>query len=100
MELLKILNSEKQLLDHEHTLKWFKDEQYLPSTVIDRGNLDDWLREGQQSIGERAAERARALIQSYPGSSLDPNTRKELTRIMRRDAGELGLSSLPDPLSQ
>jgi len=84
-DLLETLIAEKQLLDHEHTLKWFKKEHYLPSPVIDRGNAEDWLREGKRSIGQRAAERAGALIASYPGRPLNPQVEKELTRIISRD---------------
>jgi trimethylamine--corrinoid protein Co-methyltransferase len=88
-DLLRTLIAEKQLLDHEHTLKWFKNEHYLPSPVIDRSNAEDWLREGKQSIGRRAAERVSALIASYPGRPLDRQVEKELTRIVSRD-GEDG----------
>jgi len=98
-DLLKTLIADGQLLDHEHTLKWFKSEHYLPSTVIDRSNADDWLREGKQSIGERAADRAKMLIESYPGSPMEPNVQKELARIARRDAERCGLSELPNPES-
>ncbi len=97
VDLLRNLISEKQLLDHEHTLKWFKSEHYLPSAVIDRANVEDWLREGKRSIGERAAERADVLIRSYSGSPLEPNVQKELIRIARKDGEGCGLSALPDP---
>jgi trimethylamine--corrinoid protein Co-methyltransferase len=84
-DLLETLISEGQLFDHEHTLKWFKGEHYLPSAVIDRSNAEDWLTDGKKSIGDRAAERANALIASYPGSPLEPDVQKELTRIINRD---------------
>jgi trimethylamine--corrinoid protein Co-methyltransferase len=84
-DLLETLISEGQLFDHEHTLKWFKVEHYLPSAVIDRSNAEDWLTDGKKSIGDRAAERANALIASYPGSPLEPDVQKELTRIINRD---------------
>jgi trimethylamine--corrinoid protein Co-methyltransferase len=99
-DLLKILISDGQLLDHEHTLKWFKSEHYLPSTVIDRSNVEDWLKSEKWSIGERAAERANALIRNYPGSTLAGEVQKELTRIVRRDAEEYGMIGLPDHKSQ
>jgi trimethylamine---corrinoid protein Co-methyltransferase len=95
-DLLDTLIAEKQLLDHEHTLKWFKEEHYLPSPVIDRANAEDWLGGGKLSIGERAAERARALLASYPGRPLERQVEKELTRIASRDARSHGLDRLPD----
>ena len=93
-DLLETLIAEKQLLDHPHTLKWFRSEHYLPSPVIDRSNSEDWLNQGKQSIGERAAQRADALIASYPGSALDPGVQKELGRIIMRDTKDGFL--LPD----
>jgi len=96
LDLLNTLIAEGQLLDHEHTLKWFKDEHYLPSTVIDRSNADDWHRGGKQSIGQRAVQRAHALIASYPGPALEPNVQKELSRIAGEEAEALGVSRLPD----
>jgi len=94
LDLLRTLIAEGQLLDHEHTLKWFKNEHYLPSTVIDRSNADNWLRGGKQSIGQRAGQRANALIASYPGTALKLEVKKELTRIVSRDAEDGFL--LPD----
>jgi trimethylamine:corrinoid methyltransferase-like protein len=52
VDLLKTLIAEGQLLDDKHTLKWFRQEHYLPSAVIDRANSDDWLREGKLSSGQ------------------------------------------------
>ena len=86
----------QQLLDNEHTLRWFKTEHFLPSQVIDRSNFDDWRRRGSTSIGQRALARVNELIESYPGISLDKDIQKELTGMMRRDAANLGLSRLPD----
>jgi trimethylamine--corrinoid protein Co-methyltransferase len=93
LDLLRTLIAEGQLLDHEHTLKWFKNEHYLPSPVIDRSNVEDWLTGGKQSIGQRAAERANNLIASYSERPLDPNVEKELTRIVNRD----GVPKAADP---
>jgi trimethylamine:corrinoid methyltransferase-like protein len=47
--------------------------------------MEDWLKAGNQSIGERAAQRANALIESFPGSPLEANLQKELARIMEQD---------------
>jgi trimethylamine:corrinoid methyltransferase-like protein len=94
--MLKTLISDQQLLDHEHTLRWFRTEHFLPSQVIDRSNFDDWYRSGKTSIGQRALARVNELIERYPGISLDPVIHKELTRIAREDAERFGLSRLPE----
>jgi len=96
LNLLKTLISDQQLLDHEHTLKWFRTEHFLPSQVIDRSNFDDWYRSGKTSIGQRALARVNELIEKYPGISLNPAIQKELARIARKDAERFGLSRLPE----
>jgi trimethylamine--corrinoid protein Co-methyltransferase len=96
LDLLKSLISDQQLLDHEHTLRWFRTEHFLPSQVIDRSNFDDWSGSGKTSIGQRALVRVNELIEKYPGISLEPAIQTELTGIMLADAVGFGLSALPD----
>jgi trimethylamine--corrinoid protein Co-methyltransferase len=99
-DLLKTLIRDQQLLDHEHTLKWFKTEHFLPSQIIDRSNFDDWYRHGRTSIGQRALALVNELIAKYPGISLEPGIQKELTAIVGKEAEKLGLGALPEPESQ
>ncbi|MBN2554057.1 MAG: trimethylamine methyltransferase family protein [Spirochaetales bacterium] len=85
-DLLEALISGQQLLDHEHTLRWFRSEHYLPSPLIDRSNIYQWLLGGARSIGDRARERANALIAAHPGSHLEGDVQKELARIINGSA--------------
>ncbi|MHA2357842.1 MAG: trimethylamine methyltransferase family protein [Candidatus Heimdallarchaeaceae archaeon] len=71
------------LLSHDHTLKWFREEQYIPSTVIDRATTEEWKSKGSKSIGQRAKEKADQFISKYPGVSLDTDIMDELINIMR-----------------
>jgi trimethylamine--corrinoid protein Co-methyltransferase len=96
LDLLKTLISDQQLLDHEHTLRWFKTEHYLPSQVIDRSNFDDWYHRGQMNIGQRAMVRVTELIEKYPGTALGSDVQKEITAIATTDAQKLGLDRLPE----
>lgn len=66
------------LLAHDHTLKWFRKEQYIPSTIVDRGTKEEWITKGRKSIGDRAKERVEKLIKKYPGLSLENDVIKEL----------------------
>ncbi|MHA1155093.1 MAG: trimethylamine methyltransferase family protein [Candidatus Heimdallarchaeota archaeon] len=66
------------LLSHDHTLKWFRKEQYIPSTIVDRGTKEEWITNGRKSIGDRAKEKAEKLIKKYPGLSLENDVIKEL----------------------
>jgi len=94
-DLIPDLLAEKHLLTHEHTLRWFKEEHYFPSAVIDRANFEEWAAGGRKNAGDRAWEIARDLIASHPGIDLDPRIARSLTDRMRRDALEHGLNELP-----
>jgi len=83
-DLLKLFDSKTtHLLSHDHTLKWFREEQYIPSSVIDRATKEEWITTGRKTIGHRAKERAEKLIQKYPGISLADDIVKDLSNIIR-----------------
>ncbi len=71
------------LLSHDHTLKWFKEEQFIPSMVIDRSTNEEWINKGRKSIGQRANERAEKLIKKYPGVTLEKDIINDLSKIMK-----------------
>jgi trimethylamine--corrinoid protein Co-methyltransferase len=71
------------LLSHDHTLKWFREEHFIPSNVVDRSTTEEWISKGQKTIGQRALEKAEKLIAKYPGTSLDKDVINDLTKIMK-----------------
>ena len=81
--LLKDLEERTHLLSHDHTLKWFREEQYIPSQVIDRATTEEWVNKGRKSIGERANEQVKKLLTKYPGISLDKDVLDEISQIMK-----------------
>ncbi|NHJ04542.1 MAG: hypothetical protein EAX90_06950 [Candidatus Heimdallarchaeota archaeon] len=83
-DLLKLFDKKTtHLLSHDHTLKWFREEQYIPSSVIDRATKEEWITTGRKTIGQRAKERAEKLIQKYPGISLADDIVKDLSNIIK-----------------
>ena len=81
--LLKDLEERTHLLSHDHTLKWFREEQYIPSQVIDRSTDEEWISKGRKSIGERANEHVKKLLDKYPGVTLDKDILSEISNIMK-----------------
>jgi len=82
--LLKEFNEETtHLLSHDHTLKWFREEHYIPSEVVDRSTNEEWKNKGRKTIGQRAKERADKLLKKYPGVSLDEDILNDITEIMK-----------------
>ena len=81
--LIKDMEEKTHLLSHDHTLKWFREEQYIPSKIIDRSTNEEWINKGSKTIGERANETVTKLLSKYPGVTLDKDIVKDLTKIMK-----------------
>lgn len=82
-DLLKLFDKETtHLLSHEHTLKWFREEQYFPSQVVDRATKEEWKNKGSLTIGDRAKVQAEKLLAKYPGISLEKDQISDLTRAL------------------
>lgn len=82
-------------LSLQHTRKWFRDEFYIPSGVIDRGSYDAWITSGSKPIQKRASERIDQLLESYEQPELSPDIRRELRSTAEYHAKKLGLEYLP-----
>ncbi|MEE9410383.1 MAG: trimethylamine methyltransferase family protein, partial [Candidatus Heimdallarchaeota archaeon] len=50
-DLLKVFQERTHLLSHDHTLKWFREEIYLPRAVVDRSTNEEWISLGRKTIG-------------------------------------------------
>ena len=77
------------LLSHDHTLKWFRKEQYIPSTVVDRGSKEEWITNGRKTIGDRANDHVAKLIKKYPGVTLDNDIIKDLAKNFKFDGFDI-----------
>jgi trimethylamine--corrinoid protein Co-methyltransferase len=79
-----------------HTRKWFREEQYMPSEVIDRASFDGWVARGEKSTFERARDRVDKLLPTYQPNNLTDELRTELRAVTLRAANKFGMESLPD----
>ena len=78
-----------------HTRKWFREEQYLPSDVIDRASYEGWKSRGEKSAFERARDRVEKLLSGYQPTKITEELRQELRAITLRSAQSFGMQSLP-----
>ncbi len=95
LSVMRELGHRADYLSHPQTLRWFKEEFYIPSPVIDRGSLDAWQRAGKSSATQRAAARVEDLLQGYEPLALPEEMRTELRRITTKAAQGFGMSELP-----
>jgi trimethylamine--corrinoid protein Co-methyltransferase len=96
---MRKLGHRADYLAQPHTLKWFSQEFYIPSEVIDRGSLDGWKKKGAKTARERAADRVTRLLASYKPSPISDELRAELREIATSAARQFGMDELP-PLPQ
>jgi len=95
LTLMRKLGHRADYLAQPHTLKWFNQEQYIPSAVIDRGSLDGWKRKGAKTAFERAADRVNELLATYQPSPISDELSAELRAITTKAARQFGMDELP-----
>lgn len=95
LTLMRKLGHRADYLAQPHTLKWFNQEMYIPSAVIDRGTLDGWKRQGAKTTWERARDRVRELLATYQPSPISDDLRRELRNIATKAAQTFGMDALP-----
>jgi trimethylamine--corrinoid protein Co-methyltransferase len=83
-------------LKHKLTRQMFRDEQYLPSPVIDRGSLRSWKEKGSNDIFTRAKSRAKELLSIYQPPDIPHEKERALYQIVSKLAQKAGMDSLPE----
>jgi trimethylamine--corrinoid protein Co-methyltransferase len=89
------LNFKGDFLKQKITRKLFRQEQYLPSNVIDRGSIRAWQDGGSQDALARAKSRLTELLAAYERPSLPAEQERELHRMVTGLAREAGMAQLP-----
>jgi trimethylamine--corrinoid protein Co-methyltransferase len=89
------LLAEEHLLISDHTMKYLKEELYLPGPVIERANYSRWVSEGKKTNKQKAHEEVKRLIANYQPHQLDDKIKSELTRLMMAEAAKFGMNRLP-----
>lgn len=86
---------EGRFLELEETRRLFRQEQYLPSKVIDRGSHRAWQDAGALDTFGRARARVAELLAAYRRPAIDPDVEAGLIALVRREADRVGLAELP-----
>ena len=96
LDIVQELGHKADYLSHPHTMKWFREELYIPSEVIDRDTLEAWEKKGSKSTWERAQDRVNSLLTQYRPSPISDEVKKELRDLTTKAANEAGMKKLPD----
>lgn len=79
----------------EHTRRFFRDEMYYPSPVVDRATYGEWEKNGKTTATDRAHARVRELLARPKISTASDPLIERLESIMKADAERHGVRSLP-----
>ena len=89
------INFKGEFLKQKVTRDLVKQEQYLPSAVIDRGSIRTWKQTGEMDTVARAQARVEELLVSYQPPKTDPEQIKELKALVESLAAKAGMDQLP-----
>jgi trimethylamine--corrinoid protein Co-methyltransferase len=84
---------ENHLITAPHTLAHWPEMLYLPGVVFDRKNRENWQRDGEKSLWERAVMEVDRRLQACQPVATDPQLDAELRRLIRN--GMSGAAPLP-----
>lgn len=99
LNLIREMGHDAEYFSHDHTYKWFREEDYIPSMLIDRREPEDWERAGSLTSLDRARMRVAELLAAYEPTDVSQDLRDELRAIAARAAQNAGMDALP-PLPQ
>ncbi|MFZ5917779.1 MAG: trimethylamine methyltransferase family protein [Chloroflexota bacterium] len=93
--LFEGINFKGDFLKHKITRQLFRQEQYLPSAVIDRGSIRAWQEGGHLDTFARARARAAELLAAYQRPEMAVDQERELQALVERVARQAGMDALP-----
>jgi trimethylamine--corrinoid protein Co-methyltransferase len=82
-------------LKQKITMQLFREEQHLPSDIIDRNSTRQWKESGSLDAFGRAKLRVKELLASYSRPELDPGQIARLHSYMLNLAKKAGIEELP-----
>ena len=94
-EMFKGINFKGEFLKQRTTRQLVREEQYLPSAVIDRGSIRTWQQNGSTDTFGRARTKLKELLNAYQPPDLPTEQVTELQSMVSRLAKEAGMDKLP-----
>jgi len=90
------INFKGDFLKQKMTRDLFSKEQYLPSKVLDRDSIRGWHQDGSLDTFSRAKAQVIQLLAQYEVPSLSQDKLQDLHEMVRHQAREAGLDTLPN----
>ncbi len=96
LEIIRQVGHAGNFLSTPHTRRWFREELFIPSPVVDRDFRRTWEARGSLDVTERAHQRVEQIVAAYAPSPLSDEVTRELGAIALRAARAVGMDRLPE----
>jgi trimethylamine--corrinoid protein Co-methyltransferase len=96
LDVIRAVGHSADFLSTDHTYRWFREEQYIPSSLVDRDVREAWEAKGALDANERAHQRVEELIAAYEPRELPAEAVRELKAITLHAAQAAGMDQLPE----
>lgn len=93
--LIQNIGHGSNFITSNHTYRWFREEFYFPSEIIDRQPPEIWEEQGAFTAWDRAVQRVDNLLEAWDAPPLDRKLAGELRKITSRAAKSFGMDQLP-----
>ncbi len=88
VDVIKKVGPGGHYLAQKHTMNHFMKEQFIPE-LIDRSSYDEWKKNGEKSLVDRAREKVKKILKEHSVPPLDKDIQKELNNIIKRAEKQL-----------
>lgn len=95
-DMFEGINFKGEFLKQRITRQLVTEEQYMPSTVIDRGSIRTWQQMGATDTFTRAKTHLGDLLAAYQPPDLPAEKVAKLQKLVSGLAKEAGMDKLPD----
>jgi trimethylamine--corrinoid protein Co-methyltransferase len=96
IDMFRKAGAQGDFLKLPETRRLFRQEQHIPTKVIDRSSLRTWEETGKKDAFGRAKERVNELVAAYKRPELKLEVEKSLRRIVEEQARREGMERLPE----
>jgi len=94
--ILQELLKDRHLLISEHTLRHRDKEIWFPGPAIDRANREQWKQQGAKNLGRRLHDEVDKLLKTYQPNRLPETAKRDLIKLMDKEARRHGQDRLPE----
>jgi len=96
LEIIRRVGHKGNFLTTPHTRRWFRDELFIPSPVVDRDFRRRWESKGSLDVTARAHQRVEEIVAAYEPKPLPDEVTRELEAITLHAAQAAGMDRLPE----